>query len=363
MSIRSSLLSLALLMLSLSQGFARISPELRKAQLQVKQGEQFFLSKRFEMALSTFQRVESLGAALGDHAGILWNIARCYEELRRFPKAIEAFKRYLEVEHTTAGRADGRAKIQSLLPKIFGSLELLCSKGSQAGLKSQALHPCPRLYKQLSPGRYELEAELDGLPYPPQYVEIKAGIHSRLEFPSPAQLSLTALEPGEVFLGERSLGRLPLSLHQLPPGYHQLRVKSLKQPLWERNLRCAPGEMLQLQVRHPERDGPLPWLLSGSAGLAFALGGALLWVAQGNADSADESYREYVQARHPEEIKGLRRNTEAFTETALLQKNMALGSLGLGLLLSGLSIWSFIAEEEQSSAQNRRPPLAWGISF
>ncbi|MGZ3455004.1 MAG: tetratricopeptide repeat protein, partial [Polyangiales bacterium] len=81
---------------------------------------------QFELGAKKYQAGDYLGALehflvsnrLVPNKNVLFNIARCYEQLHRFPDAYRAYERALEAETAPEGRKNLEAAIARIAPKV-----------------------------------------------------------------------------------------------------------------------------------------------------------------------------------------------------------------------------------------------------
>lgn len=95
-------LAVLLLILTLPRGRVAADDLRGRARQEFAQGSQQFDAGNYEVALEHLQRAY----ALAPYPALLFNIARCFEELHRVGAAIDAYDRYLAVQPHDAVAAD-----------------------------------------------------------------------------------------------------------------------------------------------------------------------------------------------------------------------------------------------------------------
>jgi hypothetical protein len=128
-----------------------------RGKVYVEAGVKLFKAKDYEGALVEFRRAEPMGAALGDMAGIRFNIARCLEELGRPAEAIPAFERYLALSDRESPRRRAKRAIERLANRV-GSLAIQCDAAGTVIRVGDRTYKCPTIVGLLAPGRHTVSA-------------------------------------------------------------------------------------------------------------------------------------------------------------------------------------------------------------
>lgn len=90
-------------------------PEVDSARAHYAQGEALFEAENYEGALAEFQAAFDLLEGSPAQATIAYNVGQCYERLFRYDRALEFYRRYLELSGEAAeDAADVRASIRAL---------------------------------------------------------------------------------------------------------------------------------------------------------------------------------------------------------------------------------------------------------
>ncbi|MBU0553073.1 PEGA domain-containing protein [Myxococcota bacterium] len=340
----------------------------------IKRGESLFRAGRLEMALVMFRKAEPHGEVVRDRAGVRWNIARCLEELKQHPEAVEAFEAYLEFEQNPAGRKDGQAKIDELFPKAFGQMEIECNERLRIHLEhegKETIHRCPGRWVRLREGHYRFWAEIDGRLYPPQDAAIRVGEVSRFQIPPPGLLTIeTTSKGGEAYrINDDEMGALPSDQRALPPGAYRIEVAQPGEAPWRREVVLEPGEALRVLYEAPRPAPPAaarwqPWVYGASSGVALIVGGALLWSASSNAAVADDNYANYLKARRPSDVALLRAAVEGAQDKAHQQRLYGWVGLGVGGVLGALTLWQIGAGAPVAlTPHDDGAAITWGMRW
>jgi hypothetical protein len=98
------------------------SPEMREAMERFEGAQALFDRGDYNAALAEFQRIYDLLEGHSNRYFVLFNLARSYEELHRYDRAIELYQRYLEEGGSEAdGRADVEASLRAL-ERLLGTV-------------------------------------------------------------------------------------------------------------------------------------------------------------------------------------------------------------------------------------------------
>jgi outer membrane receptor for ferrienterochelin and colicin len=139
---------------------ARADDVADEADIQFNLGAEEYQAGNFELALSHFLASNRLAR----NKNVLFNIARCYEQLRRFPEAHRYYTRALEVENNTGAVAS----INQALARIADRVALLEIKTEPPGAriyldrKDLGERGAAPQIMALPPRAYRVIAELDG---------------------------------------------------------------------------------------------------------------------------------------------------------------------------------------------------------
>ena len=127
---------------------------------------------QFELGAKKYQTGDYLGALehfltsnrLVSNKNVLYNIARCYEQLHRYPDAYRAYGRALEAETAADRKKDLEISLARIAPKVALLDVVTEPPGATIYLDRKDLGPrgsTPRVLG-LEPGKYKVIAELDG---------------------------------------------------------------------------------------------------------------------------------------------------------------------------------------------------------
>jgi len=123
-------LSLALLLLpclvAARPALARSPEDLREVQMWMENGMDHYRSERFREAVMEFRKA----LFVLDEPGLIWNIARAYEELEEVRNAVHHFERLVDRYPDDESVPAALERLASLRPRLPGSLVVGC--GSEA---------------------------------------------------------------------------------------------------------------------------------------------------------------------------------------------------------------------------------------
>ncbi|MGB0647315.1 MAG: tetratricopeptide repeat protein [Bradymonadia bacterium] len=133
-------------------------------QYNVDQATNLFKQGEFQAALQHFQTLLTKTNNRRQKIRLQWNVARCFEELGRYEEALKEFYGYKSIVSDKRRNARAEKKIRSLIPKVFGSLNVKCSQPtafnvfhepSSAPGTTENFGPldCPTTLRELRAGR------------------------------------------------------------------------------------------------------------------------------------------------------------------------------------------------------------------
>ena len=217
--------------------------------------------------------------------GVVWNIARCYEELDNIALAVRYFEESARIDPDAANRAEAQARADKLRKASMGELLLetdppdgvaVTVDGKNAGWTPLAPLALPK-------GRHEVILTMDGYTQMTKSVEITPANRSRYRFALeiiPATLRLSAPEPVPgvaVLLDEKPFATIdvPGSL-EIVPGGHRVQIKGLEgYEELDRAIAPKPGDSVTLALMPREGGvGVAPAVAAGAVGAAVLAGGA-----------------------------------------------------------------------------------------
>ncbi len=107
---------------------APAADKLAEAQALVNTAVVHFRAKEYDAALKALLEAEVLAVAANDPglASIRFNIARCLEELERWPEALAAYETYLKLPDDSHRKARAWKAVGALEERVFGRLDVAC---------------------------------------------------------------------------------------------------------------------------------------------------------------------------------------------------------------------------------------------
>jgi tetratricopeptide (TPR) repeat protein len=291
-----------------------------RAQELVEQARAHFLAGEYVECARVFGQAFDLDP----HPNILFNQARCYEELGDLPRALDLLRRARTLNPSANTDQQCRDKIteieqllieqgydlESIDPETFVALASVSitslPEGAQVTLDGRAMGTTPIDGLFMAPGTYVVEVTMSGYQTHRRTIDIEAGrnvsVHAglrRLEAadylpPEPGYLELTGPRRDmSVYLDEDLIGYTPLSGVAVPPGNYRLRVVHEDYRDWALDIEIRSSDTASFyadaeRLAQVEEDtfGATEWgVVSLCTGGAFAVTGVVLAVfAQADAD-------------------------------------------------------------------------------
>jgi hypothetical protein len=314
-----------------------------------------------------FEAADLFGQAylLDPHPNILYNRARCFEELGNLPRALEIFRAALDDDPSRAVETALREKIEevegvlldqgydlsNIDPETFVALASLTitslPSGAEVRLGNEIIGTTPVEGLFIAPGNYRLTVTLSGHHTHHRSVEIVAAgnvsVHAGLRRDEVTEY--VPLDPGfleligprrgmQVYLDEDFIGSTPLSGTALPPGRYRVRVAHPDYQDWVLQADVVSGETTRLYAdairEEPdiESSGPDPsdWgLIAMGVGGATMITGVIIGVI---AQADEDRYHRNVNTPNRGEIR-----QSALDEAVLA--DIFLGTSG-ALVLTGI---------------------------
>jgi len=197
---------------------------------------------QFELGTKKYQAGDFLGALehfltsnrLVSNKNVLYNIARCYEQLHRYPDAYRAYGRALEAETAADRRKDLEISLARIAPKVALLDVVTEPPGATVYLDRKDLGPRGSTPRKLGldAGKYKIIVELAGYePATSNEVAIDIGQSKTVTLklqPILATLNITGEQTGAEVRIDRLDGpplcTLPCSV-KVPPGHHVLHFQ------------------------------------------------------------------------------------------------------------------------------------------
>lgn len=160
--------------------------DIAKAQALVNVAVGHFRAKNFEAALEPLMQAERIAVRANDPAlaSIRFNVARCLEELERWPDAIAAYEAYLELPDDSHRKARAWKAVKVIEARAYGRLQVLCMpEGARVTIaeRSDAPKVCPVRLERVKPGTYHVSASHPGHVKAERTVVVAAGLDQRVE--------------------------------------------------------------------------------------------------------------------------------------------------------------------------------------
>lgn len=354
----------------------RPTPE--TVQAWIATGVEAFRAGRHEAALTEFRKAEPHAALSGGRAAVRFNIARCLDELGRFPEAIAAYERYLAFPDKPGPRRRAVARISALVSKTYGRLDVQCEPPG-AGLKATgptaSTGTCPARWERLLPGAYTISLFVAGKPVDRQTATVRVGhtATAKLRQRDGALTVRSNVGGATIYVDGRAVGTSPVTL-PLAPGTYAVRAVALGRRPWRSEVEVKPARTAVLTAElalwtagNPDPPGwtkIAPWVLAGVSAASLIAGGIFLSNSQDAEDAADRAYASYRGATVPADAAALRSRTRAHDKAAKDDRMWAIGLLGTGTALAAATVWAFIGLEQLVTVAGPNEfGLGWGIEW
>ena len=134
---------------------AQAPEDLREARVAIENGTDHFRAERYQRAVTEFRTA----LAVLREPGLIWNIARAYEELGDVRNALHYFQELVDKFPADGSTAEAKARIDKLKPRLPGSLVVDCGAHANAQLRVDGRPAeCGKRIGLLKPGEHALEA-------------------------------------------------------------------------------------------------------------------------------------------------------------------------------------------------------------
>lgn len=141
---------------------------LEAAQAFVNQASQLYRQADYEGALSQLRQAAPLAEEANDPslANIRFNIARCLEQLKRWPEAMTAYEAYNALPDEAHRKERAWAAVQGLKAKVYGTVSVSCFPAGARidipGVTTQGAQTCPWQSDEVRPGNYVVSVRNPG---------------------------------------------------------------------------------------------------------------------------------------------------------------------------------------------------------
>lgn len=228
------------------------STDVERARLYVELGIKHFVAGEHAKALDAFRNAEPQAEALGDPAGLRYNIARCLEELGRDAEAHAAFERYLLLPDRPDQQEAAREKMDALARRLWGRLNIDCDVPG-VRLSAPGLTPteadCPQRWLRVPPGAYTVEGVSPDGVVGQTTVSVEAGVALAATLRMPGQVQVTGPAGAQVTVDGEGIGALPLAPWTLPPGEHVIALDADAGAPVERTVTVEAGRALTVDLQ------------------------------------------------------------------------------------------------------------------
>lgn len=232
----------SLLGATLLPGSARASEAQAEAALQIAEaGVKLYKLNQYREALDFFLKSYELHP-LPD---VVWNIGRCYEELREPKKALRFFEESAAKDPSETNREKAKRKVEDLMTLYFASVAFeTVPEGATVEVDGVPMGETPIDGRVLGTGRHQLRVSLPGYKTVEQEIRISSGEANRFKIRLKRPLATLTIDAGKEVFGARVTiddeykGTFPLpTTLKLKDGKHSVEVigvmgfESLKQEI------------------------------------------------------------------------------------------------------------------------------------
>ncbi|MFN3202522.1 MAG: PEGA domain-containing protein [Bradymonadia bacterium] len=356
------------------------SEQVKAARADVKEGARLFKSGRFAEALARFLSASRVGAAIGDEAGLWFNIARCLEELDEHRKAIGAFEKYLSFSGEDARtRRRAQEKIRALEAKAFGQLTVECEKGVSVSLPGgPAPRACPITWRRLAPGKLTVEARdvAQGIAWTvPMTIEAGDALHTRLL--PPGRLEIRGRRGNDrIFVDGAEVSATGSVEIVAAPGPHQVRVETTGRPPWTGEVQVdsetttvvePQWTKTSLRDEVPVERGPSPswqpWVFGGVGAACLAGSAVAYFRTVGLFEDAEEAQQRYNASMDPVVRATQRRRANDALSAGRDSRTLTWVLGGAGAAFAGIALWLWLDDEAPEQGLGLNPEgqlIIWG---
>ncbi len=298
--------------------------QLSEAEARFQRGGELYNVRNFEGALVEFQRAYELT----QHEGLLYNLARCYLSLGRYPEAARSIERYLAEARDLP--AERRAEVEQMLAETRSFIaridltvepsnarvtltldgDALASSGGAAGLA-------------VSPGRHTLEARAEGWETARESVVVASGdrraVRLVLRHAAAAQgrLVVASTPPGTEARVDGAVVALPSVA--VAPGEHTLALSAPGYAPWNGRFSVDAGGTRVVTASLTSTRGLAPvWVIAGaSATGAFLVAGVVFGALTASAhDEYTAYYRDQFDDPAVADLRGRGETYRALTNVS-----------------------------------------------
>jgi len=292
-------LLLAFLLVSFAARAAPLAVELKgEARAHYESGRMLFESGDPAGARLKFERAYELSR----HVQLLWNVAVCYRQERKYTEVKRYTERYLQ-EGGKKLSANDRRQAQALLEAVAALVTPVEIESRPAGadvvVDGKRLGTTP-LKVELDVGNHQVELSLRGFKTASRELRAVGSEPAKLLAelsPADARLSIHTLPNATIHLGSRVLSRGGFD-GEVPPGKYVVRISADGYVPYRRDVQLEPGKRMSLSATLEKSSSRWPWIAAGG-GAAVAIGIGLYAVL--HASGSDE--------------KGPERPSQTFTPT------------------------------------------------
>lgn len=197
-----------------------------------KGGTKLFALKKYKDALEIFLKSHEVHPL----PEVVWNIARCHEELGNVEDAIVFFEESAATDQDPRNRAEARARADRLRAAHLGVLllETAPADGVTVEIDGKAVGTSPLVAQPLRKGVHELRLTREGFAPLSKSIDVVPGMKNRFRFELEALKAVLALDaPAPVAQVEVRLDDLVHGVFDLPttlevaPGEHRVSITGL----------------------------------------------------------------------------------------------------------------------------------------
>ena len=242
-----------------------LAPSMTEAQ---SRQERDRAEKLEERAYQLFDAKDYLGAAarlrqvyeIVPNWGYLWNIGRALELGGDIQGACAAYRQLVDAPKTSKEkRAEARAKLAELSPRLVGGLALSCEPEDATfevkGPGGTTRGRCPWQQEGLKAGTYHVEVKAEGFAAKSLDVQLAAGklTTQRVELDalSGRLLLRSSLAGGQLYVDGARRGTTPSVELELAVGTHELEVRFPGRGAWKSKVMIPKAGQVEVQAEPP----------------------------------------------------------------------------------------------------------------
>ena len=237
---------------------------------------------RYHDALDALLEAAKYGDAVEKRGRLYYNIGAMLQRLGRLAKAVHYFERALQFVKRPERRALVQKRIDALVPKAFGAVEVVCVGTAMVSVGSMVPKPCPATWERVPVGTREVNGRTaDGLVAKTTVTVVAAQrVNAELVFPGGVEIPFQARD-GVVLVDGIPRGLAPMRIDDLAPGKHLVAIRLPGEPDATAVVQVQAGQRATLRRKHfagltdmlaKRQYAPWAWTAIGLGAVSLGVG-------------------------------------------------------------------------------------------